>query len=79
MQGYHDDPKGFTFADKVREMHSHLGELEDAARKLPNQNAADLIKAARGRLAQLAEHPDIEKVGDQLREDARSESEKGSG
>lgn len=69
-----DDPKerGPTLADQVKGLHSHLGELENAARKLPNQNAADIIKAARGRFAQLAEHPDIEKVGDQLREDAQA-------
>lgn len=46
-----------------------LAELEVAARKLPNQNFADLIKGAHGRLSQASEHPDIEKVGEQLKAD----------
>lgn len=50
-------------------MMERLAELETSARKLPNQNFADLIKSARGRLSQASEHPDLEKVGEQLRSD----------
>lgn len=61
---------------QIAALHHHLGELEGAARKLPNQNAADLIKAARGRLAQFMEHPDIEAVGEQLKTDLHDGQEK---
>lgn len=54
---------------------AHLAELETAARKLPNQNFADLIKAAGGRLAQASEHPDLEAVGEQLRADLHGNQE----
>lgn len=43
-----------------------LSELEDAARKLSNQNFADLIKGARGRLAQAVQHPDLIAVAEVL-------------
>lgn len=52
--------------DALAEIKQRLVELEEAARKLPNQNFADLIKSARGRLAQALEHPDLEKVEQQL-------------
>ena len=44
------------------ELIEHLGKLEESARKLQNQNFADLIKGARGRLMQASEHPDIDLV-----------------
>lgn len=55
------------FKASIEQLHRSLGELEDAARKLPNQNAADLIKSARGRIAQLVEHPDLEAVGEHVK------------
>lgn len=39
-----------------------LNGLEAHARKLKNQNFADIIANARGRLAQLCDHPDAELV-----------------
>lgn len=56
-------------------LQAHLAELEASARKLPNQNFADLIKAAGGRLAQASEHPDLEAVGEQLRADLHGNQE----
>ena len=55
--------------------HHQLGELETAARKLENQNFADIIKSARGRLSQAAEHHDVEAVGEQLRKDMHGDQE----
>lgn len=46
-----------------------LAELENAARKLENQNFADIIKSAGGKLAQASEHPDLEAVEKHLRGD----------
>jgi hypothetical protein len=37
-----------------------LKELEGRARKLENQNIADVIAAARGKVTQLSEHPHLE-------------------
>lgn len=48
-------------------LHEHLGELEDAARGLENQNFADILKNARGKLQQLTEHADLEAVSEKLR------------
>jgi hypothetical protein len=39
-----------------------LVELETVARTLKNQNFADIVLSARGRLSQLTEHPDIDTV-----------------
>lgn len=41
----------------------YLKEAETEARKLANQNLADTIALARGRLKQASEHPDLELVG----------------
>jgi hypothetical protein len=41
---------------------ANLTGLEDAARTLKNQNFADIVLSARGRLSQLTEHPDIDTV-----------------
>ncbi len=46
--------------DALSHIGAQLGELETAARTLTNQNLADVIASARGKLAQAAEHPDIE-------------------
>lgn len=40
-----------------------LKELEARARKLQNQNLADIVTSARGRVQQLTEHADLELVG----------------
>lgn len=39
-----------------------LENLETAARKLQNQNFADIVKAARSRVVQLTQHPDGDAV-----------------
>jgi hypothetical protein len=41
---------------------ANLTGLENAARTLKNQNFADIVLSARGRLSQLTEHPDIDTV-----------------
>jgi hypothetical protein len=51
----------------LEHMRHALTELEAAARKLQNHNFADLIKGAHGRLSQASEHPDLEKVSEQLK------------
>jgi hypothetical protein len=38
--------------------------LEERARKLKNQNIADVIAAAYGRLKQLGDHPDLDRLDD---------------
>jgi hypothetical protein len=43
-------------------LHEDLAELETAARKLTNQNFADIVAGAKGRIHQLANHPDLELV-----------------
>lgn len=51
--------------DLKRELSSltdRLDELEAAARKLRNQNYADVVKSAKGRVQQLADHPDLHLV-----------------
>lgn len=55
--------------EQLAHLQERLAELESAARKLPNQNFADLIKSAHGRLAQAADHPDLDAVGAQLETD----------
>lgn len=48
--------------DHILKLHAHLGELHDAADKLENKNFRDIVASARARLAQLSEHPDLDKV-----------------
>lgn len=55
----------------LEHLHRVLGEVEDAGRKLKNQNFADLIGAARGRIAMAREHPDLVRVDEQLHADNR--------
>lgn len=57
-------------------MQTALGELEASARKLENQNFADLIKHASGRLAQATEHPDLDLVAAQAGEDMEANQTK---
>jgi hypothetical protein len=53
-----------------------LGELETAARKLLNQNFADLIAKARGALMQANEHPDLDRVHEHLENPDQGEQER---
>jgi len=46
--------------DHLENMHVALKELEGHARKLPNQNFADIAKSARGKVHQLMSHPDLD-------------------
>lgn len=46
-----------------------LEELENRARRLTNQNLADVVKSASGRLRQLADHPDLHMVADKPADD----------
>lgn len=59
--------------DGLKQLLGHLlerlAELEAAARKLSNQNFADLVKGAHGKLTQASEHPDLEAVGEKLKAD----------
>lgn len=50
-------------------MRQALTELEASARKLQNQNFADIVQSAHRRVTQLSEHPDLEAVHDQLKAD----------
>ena len=46
----------------IAEVAGQLTALEATARKLPNQNFADIVKAAHVRVTQLTQHPDVDKV-----------------
>lgn len=46
----------------LRHIADRLAELETAARKLENQNFADIVKSAKGRTEQLLDHPDLSLV-----------------
>lgn len=48
--------------NSLTDMHTHLAGLEAEARKLQNQNLADVVKSAMGKVQQLSEHPDLERV-----------------
>jgi hypothetical protein len=48
----------------LERMRDALHELENAARNLQNQNFADIVKSAAGRVHQLTQHPDLDKVQD---------------
>lgn len=50
-------------------MRQALTELEASARKLQNQNFADIVQSAHRRVTQLSEHPDLEAVHEQLKAD----------
>lgn len=60
--------KGEHLKRSLEDVKNHLGGLETAARKLENQNFADIIKHATGRLSQAQEHADIGLVEDKLRD-----------
>jgi hypothetical protein len=48
--------------DRLENMHVALKELEGRARKLPNQNFADIVKSAHSKIHQLMHHPDLDTV-----------------
>lgn len=52
----------------LERMKADLAEMEAEARKLENQNFADVLKSAHGKIAQAADHPDADKKpeGEQL-------------
>lgn len=60
--------------DSLERMHAALTELEAAARGLQNKNFADIVKSAAGKVHQLTEHPDLDKVHDVMSEPASAES-----
>ena len=47
----------------ILEMRDKLAGLETEARKLQNQNFADIVASAKGKLHQLTEHPDLDLIG----------------
>lgn len=49
-----------SLKNALNDIMKHLEELEAAARKLVNQNFADIAATAKGRVQQLCEHPDLE-------------------
>lgn len=49
---------------KLSEGVAWLKQFEERARKLQNQNLADIAAASRGRMMQLMDHPDIERIAD---------------
>ena len=65
-----DDPH-----KSLHQMRDALGELEASARKLKNQNFADLIAKAKGALHQASEHPDLPRVHAQMEADERGDTE----
>lgn len=48
--------------NRLADIAQHLEELEASARKLRNQNFADIVASAKGRVKQLSDHPDLELV-----------------
>jgi hypothetical protein len=48
--------------NKLQNVFNELKGLEDRARKLKNQNLADIAASAHGRVKQLCDHPDLELV-----------------
>lgn len=46
--------------DALERMHGQLGEFEDALRGLKNQNLADIVGSAKGKIAQAMQHADAE-------------------
>jgi len=48
--------------NKLQSFFGELKGLEDRARKLKNQNLADIAASAHGRVKQLCDHPDLELV-----------------
>lgn len=46
----------------LEHVRSELKALEERARKLKNQNLADVAASAHGKVLQLSEHPDLELV-----------------
>jgi hypothetical protein len=55
----------------IQHMVDVLKGLEERARKLQNQNLADVAAAAHGRVAQLTEHADLHLVDEQKDQQAK--------
>lgn len=53
-----------AFKKRVHEGVDWLKQIEDRARNFANQNLADIAAAARGRLQQLRDHPDLDLLHD---------------
>lgn len=52
--------------EQLKGFAARLEELESHARKLTNQNFADIVASAKGRVLQLTMHPDVEAVHAQM-------------
>lgn len=52
--------------EQLKGFAARLEELESHARKLTNQNFADIVASAKGRVLQLTQHPDVEAVHAQM-------------
>jgi hypothetical protein len=48
----------------LQQFFEKLKGMEERARKLKNQNLADIVTSARGKVQQLSEHPDLELLDD---------------
>ena len=56
-----------TFKEAVMQLHDRANELAEAAGMLVNQNLADVLKAAAGKLKQASEHADCEAVDEAVK------------
>lgn len=52
-----------NFKEGLRDVQDRLAGLVENAGQLSNQNLADQLRAASGKLSQAAEHPDVDNVG----------------
>jgi hypothetical protein len=57
-------PKGSSLKDELQHVFDMLKGIEDRARKLKNQNLADIAASAHGKVKQLVDHPDAELVAE---------------
>lgn len=58
-----------NFSGELERLKKQLADLETSARKLANQNFADIVQSAAAKVGQLLEHPDLEAAGEQLAKD----------
>lgn len=54
---------------RIGELVQRLNELEAGARRLRNQNFADVVKSAKGRVQQLVDHPDVQLVENEMHDE----------
>lgn len=59
--------------NSFQELHDHLAEFETSARKLKNQNLADIVKSGMAKISQAIDHPDLEAAGEVFRADKAGE------